>query len=62
MKGAGQSVLKEKGIVLQELKTKKADLDKGIRRAFLRQSYFTETGRVSGVWPSQMVKLTDLRN
>ena len=61
-KGAGQSVLKEKGIVLQELKTKKADLDKGIRRAFLRQCSFTETGRVSGVWPSQMVKLTDLRN
>lgn len=62
LKGTGQSALKEKGVVLQELKTKKADLDKGVRRAFLRQCSFTEAGRVSGIWPAQMVKHTDLRN
>ena len=56
------SKLKEKGIVLQELKTKKADLDKGVRRAFLRQCALTEAGRVRGVWPAQMVKHADLKN
>lgn len=62
LKGTGQSTLKEKGVVLQELKTKKADLDKGVRRAFLRQCALTEAGRVRGVWPAQMVKHADLKN
>ena len=44
------------------MKTKKADLDKGVRRVFLRQCALTEAGRVRGVWPAQMVKHADLKN